>query len=70
MARKLLLQNIDVPGINSFEVYRSKGGYTALEKALKTLSPEDIVEEVKKSGLRGRRCRFSDRNEMELFGQT
>ncbi len=54
MARKLLLTHIDVPGINTFEVYRQKGGYVAVEKVLKTMSPEDVVEEVKKSGLRGR----------------
>lgn len=54
MARKLLLTHIDVPGINTFEVYRQKGGYIAVEKVLKTMSPEDVVEEVKKSGLRGR----------------
>ncbi|MDB5154042.1 MAG: NADH-quinone oxidoreductase subunit, partial [Mucilaginibacter sp.] len=54
MGRKLLLEHINVPGINTFDVYRSKGGYAAVEKALKTLTPDDIVEEVKKSGLRGR----------------
>ncbi|WP_448139454.1 NADH-quinone oxidoreductase subunit NuoF [Sphingobacterium siyangense] len=54
MARKLLLTHIDVPGINTFEVYRQKGGYVAVEKVLKTMSHEDVVEEVKKSGLRGR----------------
>ncbi len=54
MARKLLLEHIDVPGIHTFEVYRQKGGYRAVEKALKTMSPDDVVEEVKKSGLRGR----------------
>ncbi|WP_433901760.1 NADH-quinone oxidoreductase subunit NuoF [Sphingobacterium puteale] len=54
MARKLLLTHIDVPGINTFEVYRQKGGYVAVEKVIKTMSPEDVVEEVKKSGLRGR----------------
>src|SRR6195952_20518 len=54
MARKLLLEHINVPGINTFDVYRSKGGYTAVEKALKTMSSDDVVEEVKKSGLRGR----------------
>src|SRR6202045_3764271 len=54
MARKLLLEHINVPGINTFDVYRQKGGYVAVEKALKTLTPEEIVEEVKKSGLRGR----------------
>lgn len=54
MARKLLLTHIDVPGINTFEVYRQKGGYVAVEKVVKTMSPEEVVEEVKKSGLRGR----------------
>jgi len=54
MARKLLLEHINVPGINTLEVYRQKGGYRAVEKALKTLTSEDVVEEVKKSGLRGR----------------
>ncbi|MVZ66771.1 NADH-quinone oxidoreductase subunit NuoF [Sphingobacterium sp. DK4209] len=54
MGRKLLLEHIHVPGINTLAVYREKGGYRAVEKALKTMSPEDVVEEVKKSGLRGR----------------
>lgn len=54
MARKLLLTHIDVPGIQSLEIYRKQGGYRAVEKALKTMTPDDVVEEVKKSGLRGR----------------
>ncbi len=54
MGRKILLEQIDVPGINTYDVYRSKGGYSSVEKALKTMKPEDVVEEVKKSGLRGR----------------
>jgi NADH-quinone oxidoreductase subunit F len=35
-------------------VYRQNGGYASVEKALKTMTPADVVEEVKKSGLRGR----------------
>ena len=54
MGRKLLLDKAHVPGIRSYEVYRREGGYASVEKALKTMSPEAIVEEVKKSGLRGR----------------
>lgn len=54
MGRKLLLEHIGVPGINTLAVYREKGGYRAVEKALKSMSPDDVVEEVKKSGLRGR----------------
>ena len=54
MGRKLLLEHAHVEGINTYEVYRKHGGYRAVEKALKTMAPEDVVEEVKKSGLRGR----------------
>src|SRR5690554_6349250 len=54
MARKLLLEHIDVPGIETFEVYRKMGGYRSVEKALKALGPEGVLEEVKTSGLRGR----------------
>ena len=53
MSKKLLLKNDHIPGIHTLETYRAHGGYTALQKAL-TMSPEAIVEEVKKSGLRGR----------------
>jgi NADH-quinone oxidoreductase subunit F len=54
MGIKLLLEHDKVEGINTLEVFRKMGGYRAVEKAIKTLSPEEIVEEVKKSGLRGR----------------
>jgi NADH-quinone oxidoreductase subunit F len=52
--RRLLLEHVEVPGIEGIEVYVKNGGYAALEKALKKMSPEEVVEEVKKSGLRGR----------------
>jgi len=54
MGRKLLLEHIDVPGIETFDVYRKKGGYSSVEKALKTMSPAEVGEEVSKSGLKGR----------------
>jgi NADH-quinone oxidoreductase subunit F len=54
MGKKLLLKNDDVPGINTYEVYRKNGGYASVEKALKTMTPDTVTEEVKKSGLRGR----------------
>ena len=53
MSKKLLLDKAHVPGIRSYEVYRREGGYRSVEKALK-LTPAEIVEEVKRSGLRGR----------------
>jgi NADH-quinone oxidoreductase subunit F len=54
MGRKLLLEKAHVEGIRYFDVYRREGGYRSVEKALKTMTQEEIVEEVKKSGLRGR----------------
>ena len=53
MGRKLLTQHINVPGIRQLDTYRQHGGYETLKKAL-AMKPDDIVEEVKKSGLRGR----------------
>lgn len=34
--------------------YIARGGYLALEKALKTMTPAEVAAEIKKSGLRGR----------------
>jgi NADH-quinone oxidoreductase subunit F len=54
MGRKIILEHIDVPGIRTFEVFRRLGGYRAVEKVLKNLSPDKVLSEVKTSGLRGR----------------
>lgn len=50
--QKLILRGIE--NLHKLEVYESNGGYSALRKALKEMKPEDIVEEVKSSNLRGR----------------
>jgi NADH-quinone oxidoreductase subunit F len=54
MDRQILLENIAVPGIETFDIYRNNGGYNSVVNVLKNLSPADVVAEVKKSGLRGR----------------
>ncbi|MBC5775594.1 NADH-quinone oxidoreductase subunit NuoF [Pontibacter sp. KCTC 32443] len=54
MGIKILTEHINVPGIETLEVYRKHGGYRSVEKALKTMTPDEVVEEVKTSGLRGR----------------
>ena len=54
MDRKILLEHIAVPGIETFDVYHNSGGYNSVAKVLKELSPDDVVAEIKKSGLRGR----------------
>src|SRR5689334_5331333 len=54
MGRKLLLDKAHVENIRYFDVYRREGGYRSVEKAIKSMSPDAVTEEVKKSGLRGR----------------
>ena len=47
----IILKNI--PDLHNIEVYVKNGGYGTFKKAL-NMTPEAIIEEVKKSGLRGR----------------
>ena len=52
--KRIVFKNIDVAGYTpDIECYIRNGGYAELKKALK-MKPEEITEEVKKSGLRGR----------------
>jgi NADH-quinone oxidoreductase subunit F len=51
---RILFKHIDVPDIDQIDVYTREGGYKALEKAVKEMTPEEIVDVVSKSGLRGR----------------
>lgn len=54
MGKQLLLEKINVPGIKTYEVYRREGGYASVEKALKTMTPDEVVNQVKDSQLKGR----------------
>ncbi|MEI6821101.1 MAG: NADH-quinone oxidoreductase subunit NuoF [Bacteroidota bacterium] len=54
MGRKILLEKIGIEGIQRFDVYKRSGGYSAVDKALKAMTPNEVLEEVRKSGLRGR----------------
>ncbi len=49
-----VMRNCGMINPESVEEYIASGGYQALAKALTTMSPEEIIEEVKASGLRGR----------------
>ncbi|MFZ1581451.1 MAG: NADH-quinone oxidoreductase subunit NuoF [Saprospiraceae bacterium] len=51
---KLLLENIDKPDLKSIDGYLKYGGYNTLENILGKKSPDEVTEEVKTSGLRGR----------------
>jgi len=50
----ILLRHRDVPNVKDINVYLEDGGYQALQKALKEMKPEEVTNEVKSSGLRGR----------------
>jgi len=52
--KRLLLENNLFIDPNKIEDYIGVGGYTALSKVLTELSPEQVIEIIKKSGLRGR----------------
>ncbi|MCX6269306.1 MAG: NADH-quinone oxidoreductase subunit NuoF [Bacteroidetes bacterium] len=54
MGEKILLANIDIPGIRGFDVYRANGGYAAVEKALLEMTAAQVSAEINRSGLRGR----------------
>ncbi len=50
----VISRRFDIPNARSIDIYLNNDGYKALEKALKQMTPEQIIEEVKKSNLRGR----------------
>ncbi len=51
---RIVLKNSGVINPESIEEYIAVGGFSALAKALTEMSPEDVILEVKNSGLRGR----------------
>ena len=54
MEMKILTKNMHLPNLTQIDVYESAGGYTGLRKALRELKPSDVIDIVKRSGLRGR----------------
>lgn len=53
MSHRLLTTHWYKPNSRSLTVYRQNGGYESLQQVLK-MKPDDVIEEVKKSNLRGR----------------
>jgi NADH-quinone oxidoreductase subunit F len=51
---RILTRNVGKEGSQLLSVYEASGGYEALRKVVLTMTPDQVVEEVKKSGLRGR----------------
>jgi NADH-quinone oxidoreductase subunit F len=50
---KILFDGIDEPGLNTLDVYRRRGGYEALRKAL-AMPREEVLSNIMDSGIRGR----------------
>ena len=50
----VLLRHRDIENIHNIEVYLAHGGYDGLKKAMKGMTAEEVTNEVKASGLRGR----------------
>jgi NADH-quinone oxidoreductase subunit F len=50
----ILLRHRQIPDLNRLEVYRQHGGFEAFQKAVTTMNPYAVTDEVKDSGLRGR----------------
>ena len=50
----LLLRNINIPDSHTLATYTARGGYRSWEKVVQTMKPEQLIDEVKASGLRGR----------------
>lgn len=51
---RIALRNCGEINPEVIEDYIARGGYKALEKVVTTMSPESVIEEIKKSGLAGR----------------
>lgn len=50
----LLLRHRDIPDIDRLDVYKKNGGFKAFKKAVTGMKPQEVIDVVKASGLRGR----------------
>ncbi|TMF54042.1 MAG: NADH-quinone oxidoreductase subunit F, partial [Chloroflexi bacterium] len=52
--KPVLTKDFGTEGLRQLDAYERTGGYAGYKKALSEIKPDDLVELVKKSGLRGR----------------
>ncbi len=65
--KRIALKNCGVINPEDIDEYIAFDGYLALEKVLKGMTPEDVIEVVNNSGLRrSRRSRIPNRKEMGI----
>ena len=51
---KILTAQLDIENISDIEVYRQHGGYQAIEKVFKGMTPDDVITTIQESALAGR----------------
>ena len=51
---KVLTRFVDTPAQHQIDTYINNGGYRAIQKAKSSIKPDDLIEMVKQSELRGR----------------
>jgi len=54
MSEHILLRHHEIPNLDNLEVYRQNGGFEAYRKVVTSMQPDQVTDEVKASGLRGR----------------
>ncbi|HWC26743.1 MAG TPA: NADH-quinone oxidoreductase subunit NuoF [Solirubrobacteraceae bacterium] len=54
MSHTMLFAGIDEPGLNTLDVYRRRGGYESLRTALTQMTPDEVLDEIIASNIRGR----------------
>src|SRR5574341_742506 len=50
---KILSRHFDIPNAHEIDVYLSRGGYEAARKVLTSWTQDQVIDQVKKSNLRG-----------------
>ncbi|MGW8249105.1 MAG: NADH-quinone oxidoreductase subunit F, partial [Anaerolineales bacterium] len=54
MSQHILLRHREIPDIHKLPVYRQQDGFQAFHKVVTSMQPDEVIEAVTKSGLRGR----------------
>jgi NADH-quinone oxidoreductase subunit F len=54
MGELILLRHREIEDLNNLEVYRQSGGYESFKRIVTGMQPDEVIELVKSSGLRGR----------------
>ncbi len=54
MTEYILLRHRDIPHLDQLEVYLQHGGFEAFKKVVTTQTPQEVIDNIKASGLRGR----------------